>query len=170
MVSRKHLLVACALSLLLVLAAVGSGVTYARYRDAVQQDMTFSVKTLTEHGAFHLTSTNGWQSTENGTALTFSLTFEGTAAQIPPARLRLTATEALSPGVQVTLTVGDNTYTATPQPIAEGSALYTQMGAGYEFCFTDENGERSWQTGATIRLTVTGSSDAALLRLTVEEA
>ena len=156
-------------TLLLVALLVGS-VTYARYRQAVEQEVGFTAKTLTENGAFLLASANGWQTTESGATLAFALSFEGDSAKKRPAVLRLTATQAMSEDVLVTLTVGDAVYTAARTPIAQGSALYAQMGAGYEFRFADENGEMTWQpNGIPMHLMVQGASDTAMLRLTVDE-
>lgn len=159
-----------ALALLVTLALLVSGVTYARYREAVSQEMAFTAKTLTENGTFLLTSSTGWKQAENGITLAFTLSFEGTAAK-RPAALRLTATEALSPNAQVTLTVGDAVYTATRTTVAQDSVLYTQMGAGYEFYFEDTEGEIRWypSESQTMYLSVQGTSDAALLRLTVHD-
>ncbi len=160
-----------ALTVLLLLTMLVGSVTYARYRQAVEQEVGFTAKTLTENGTFVLTSANGWQSTENGSTLTFTLSVEGNTAKKRPAVLRLTATQALSDEVQVVLTVGDVAYTATRTTVVQGSPLYEQMGSGYEFRFVDANGEMHWQPNGSrsYQLAVQGTSDTALLRLTVSE-
>lgn len=169
MMQKRTVFQLSVLVFLLVAALVVGNVTYARYRDAVSKEFSFTAKTATENGAIVVTSADGWQTTENGKALTFTLSLEGTPVEKRSAVLQLTATGRLSPKTQVTLTAGDAVYTATATPIVAGSALYAQMGDGYVFRFTDENGELTWPTDGTtaLRLTVLGASDAALLRLIV---
>ncbi len=167
---RNKLLLSLCIAILTVSVVLVGSVTYARYREAVAQEMAFTAKTFSENGMFAITSANGWQTTADGVSLTFTLSFEGKATENRPAVLQLTATEGFSETAQVIVTVGDTAYTATPTRVVQGSALHAQMGDGYLFRFTDEHGERTWPTDGktTMRLQVLGASDTALLRVIVK--
>lgn len=159
------------LALLLGLALISVGVTYARYTSTVQQELNFEVKTVGETGTFRLASTKGWQATADGMTLDFTIAPEGAAESPVTVCLRLTATETLSDDVTVSLSADGKTYTATASAIRKEDVLYAQMGGGTLFSFADANGELGWLLTAekTMRLTVQGASDEALLRLVVQE-
>ena len=170
--SRLHRIIQLScLALLLGLALISVGVTYARYISSVEQELTFEVKTVGETSTFRLASTKGWQRAADGMTLDFTISPEGSVESPVTVCLRLTATETLSDDVTISLTADDQTYMATTSAIRQEDPLYSQMGGGTLFHFSDENGELGWSLTAekAMRLSVRGASDEALLRLVVQE-
>lgn len=171
MAYRKRIIQSICLILLLSLATLCLSVTYGRYRSTIEQAVSFQAKTLEETGAFRITSAKGWQTSGNGMVLDFTLSGGDASDPDCTACLRMTATEGLDPDVVISLTVDGKTYEATAYAIKEGAALYNQMGSGTEFRFSDAQGELGWKLTAakSMRLSVQGVSDTALLRLIVQE-
>lgn len=154
-------------ALLLCVSAAG-----ARYISTVRSALTFEAEALNAADAIAITTTEGWQSTAEGVSLSFTLYSAGEAAATRNACLRLTATEALDPTrVTVTLTVDGTAYTGTARAITASDPLYTKMGAGSEFRFYNGDDELCWPLAGeqTMTLSVQGTSEAALLRLTATE-
>lgn len=158
-----------ALLLLCGVLLLSMGVALARFSSTVRGSLLFEVKPLDAGEAIQLNAPDGWQATETGTVLTF--TVSGTNGASRQACLRLTATEGLSPDTPVTLTVNGVDYEGVPRAIDPHELLYRQMGAGTEFCFYDAGDELlvSLSGEQTLVLTVAESADAALLCLTVTE-
>ena len=168
--TKRKIQIIC-LAFLLMVAVVLSSVTYSRYKSTVEKSFTFQAKTLAQTGSYSISSQNGWQKTSNGMVLDFTLSKSAKATSNLAAYLRLTATEGLSQSVTVILTVDSTTYSAKSETISEGNILYTQMGGGKEYSFHTANGELSFQINEakSMRITVQGASEQALLRLMLVE-
>ena len=171
MIRLNRIICMFCLIVLLGVATLCCGVTYARYSSSVQQSLNFQVKTVGETGAFRLSSAKGWQVSDGGMTLDFMILPDGAIESPCTVCLRLTATEGLNDDVVIALTVDGKTYTATAETIQTDDPLYAQMGGGTQFRFIDTDGEVSWSLTAekAMRLSVQGASDEALLRLVVGE-
>lgn len=158
-----------ALLLLCGILLLSMGMALARFSSTVRGLLSFEVKPLDAGEAIRVNAPDGWQVTETGTVLTF--TVSGTDGANRQAYLRLTATEGLSPETPITLTVNGVAYEGVPRTLDAHELLYQQMGAGTEFCFYDAGEELliSLSGEQTLVLTVAETADAALLRLTVTE-
>ncbi len=168
--TKRKVQIIC-LAVLLMVAAVLSSVTYSRYKSAVEKSFTFQAKTLAQTGSYSISSQNGWQETSNGMVLDFTLSKSANARSNLAAYLRLTATEGFNQTATVSLTVDSTTYTASREAISEGTILYSQMGGGKEYTFQTASGELSFQINEakSMRITVQGASEQALLRLMLVE-
>ena len=167
---HKSVYLLCLLSLVGSLL-LGVGVTYARYRTAVDGELAFLAQLSDETGSLSLDSAQGWVTTAQGASVTFSVSPIGEAAG-RSAYVRLTATELAGDGVTVTLTVNGETYTATPRRVTAGDWLFAQMGSGTEYSFYKGGTELTWPLSAeqTMTMTVNGVADVSLLRLVATEA
>ena len=117
--------------LLCLLSLIGSlllsvGVTTARYRTAVNGDLSFQAALSAESGSLSLVSPQGWVTTAQGASVTFAVSPIGEAAG-RSAYVRLTATELAGDGVTVTLTADGKTYTFTKGDKPKTFDVYTQM-------------------------------------------
>ena len=162
--------------LLCLLSLIGSlllsvGVTTARYRTAVNGDLSFQAALSAESGSLSLVSPQGWVTTAQGASVTFAVSPIGEAAG-RSAYVRLTATELAGDGVTVTLTADGKTYTATPRRVTAGDWLFAQMGGGTEYRFYNGKTELTWPLSAerSMTVSVSGVADVSLLRLTAAEA
>ena len=165
--AHKRIRIVCLL-LIVGLLLTGIGVAFGRYSSTIRDTILFQAQQSDPARAITIQS-DGWRTTTDSAALTFSLT-SGVEGQ--QATLRLTATEGFPAESVVTLTVDGETYTAEPQAVTAGDPLYDKMGAGVEYRFYDAGAERVWAVTAdtTYTLTVIGQADASLLRLTATEA
>ena len=168
--TKRKVQIIC-LAVLLMVAVVLSSVTYSRYKSAVEKSFTFQAKTLAQTGSYSISSQNGWQKTSNGMVLDFTLSKSAKATSNLSAYLRLTATEGFNQTATVSLTVDSTTYTASREAISEGTILYSQMGGGSKYTFQTASGELSFQINEakSMRITVQGASEQALLRLMLVE-
>lgn len=169
-VIHKRIRLVCLLALaLLVLLSIG--VAYGRYASTRQETLAFQAAQNDTARAIAIRSDSGWQTTDEGVELTFTVNnATDTAGQ--SVILRLTATDGFDPAAcTVALTVGEATYIGMPHPIEAGTPLYEEMGAGTEYRFFTETTELVWgvSDGQTYTLAVTGEADASLLRLTATE-
>lgn len=164
------------IGLVCLLIAVGVllscvGVAVARYSSVRQETLAFEASRNDPSRAISITSADGWVTTADSAAYTFSLTNAGGVAG-QSATLRLTATEGLDPScVTVTLTADGTAYRGTALTIEEGTPLYDRMGGGTEYRFYSDGEELSFAVSDahTYTLTVEGKADASLLRLTATE-
>ena len=148
-----------AVLLLLCCMIVALGVTFARYHNGEKGSLTFRPYKdsqvclgYMDEDSF-VNAQNDWVQAEEQLQLSFAISYVSSNRKFAPADqvvcLRVVASlgvwneEMSSP---LSLTVGENTYIATPQRIAENSALYTQFGDGWVFRFyDDEENELQWE-------------------------
>ncbi len=168
---KRHsiILIICVFSLLAVSLFVGT--SYARYVSEITKMVGFEANTLINSGTVKFESNSGWVSTQNGQKIEFTLSGENRQASPRRVSVRISATQMLDPNVVIKLVVGGSEYVAKPSAIANGSALYKKMGGGTLYKFFNGDSELTFdlieQTNMTV--TVEGKSDAALLRLCVDE-
>lgn len=178
------LLVAC-----LVLAV---GAAWARFQEMTTQELGYATKEyatvylwgVDEAGIVSETQSN-WQTKENYKSLAFCVT-NGLneaeySAEPQQVYVRLCASSGIQGSIETMAVVlylpqTGETYSGTPQKIAEGSPLYASFGSGWVFTFRDEDGEElSWtlEGGALsvlyteIQLQNVKLDDLALLQLQV---
>lgn len=168
--SKTHmaLRVVCLLTIAALLV-LGIGIAYGRYSSTLRKTLTFEAEQQDSGRTIEIRSADGWHTDADAATLTFTLT--STAAD-QRATLRLTATEGFtSDGATVTLTVEDTAYRGTAEAIEEGDPLYEKVGPGTEYRFYTAGEECTWAVDGTTTytLTVEGSADASLLRLTATE-
>ena len=169
--SNRIIRFACVLALLCMFGAC-VGITYARYRSTVSETLIFEAKLIDETGTVVITSAEGWQKTETGAKINFTLSGKNVSNPARLAYLRLTATEEFPATAEITLTVGGVNYSGKATQITAGELLHGQMGSGTEYRFTDVSGnDLIWQLTKenSMTLTVRGASDVALLRLIAKE-
>ena len=169
--SNRIIRFACVLALL-SMVGICVGVTYARYRSTVSEALIFEAKLIDETGTVVITSAKGWEKTGDSVSLSFTLKGKNVNDPSKVAYLRLTATEKFPSSAEVTLKVGGVNYVGKPSVIKSGELLHAQMGSGTEYRFTDVSGnDLIWQLTSekSMTLTVSGSSDIALLRLIAKE-
>ena len=148
-----------AVLLLLCCTIVALGVTFARYYDGVKGSLVFRpykdfhVYLGYMEGDSFVNTQNDWVQSEEQLQLSFAVSngpsnskfasVDQTVCLRVVASLGVLREEMLQP---LSLTVGENTYTATAQRIMESSALYTQFGDGWVFRFYDDEGnELQWE-------------------------
>lgn len=171
-----------------LMAAVG--ISFARYRTDVKAGIHFRPdKTaqiclgyVAEDGSF-LAQQSSWVTVDETLRLSFAVSNGSSASafsavdQQTGVRLIASLGAWQANGAEaMTLTVGNQVYTATAQRITEGSALYAQFGDGWVFRFLDAEGrEPSWTlpggsfscTEMLLQVSAAAISDTSLLQLQV---
>lgn len=196
---KQNIRIALMAVLLLVLVSVGAvGVTYSRYQTShsidipfkVKQMASFSIKGLEKNEAGEVveTDTFSFAPQEDGTYTMSFRVGNNNASAAGSFRLRVAATLGAAPAasenedgavislIVTTETGKTRTFAGVPVEFEEDSTLFTEMGAGYEYCFYDKNGnELSWtfeagaNTSYDYSLEIKNVSEPSLLELIVEE-
>ena len=173
MSKRSRILLTLSGTLAVVALVLACGPALARYMETWSEDQSFQAKPLEP-----LQINQSFEQQDGGYVIKFTA---GSAAE--RCRVFLAASQGVTDpaSLQVTLTAKDAdsgsmlTVTGQPEPIAEGTVMYDNFGAGTVFRFYDEQGR---EVPADLRitagkLTVVGLEDAAevtsLLRLFVEK-
>lgn len=166
-----------------VLAAVG--VSFARYRSAsgweyqFQAQQSGSVLLGVMDGGTFTQKESAWVRVDDQLQLHFAVS-NGTGADAFAALRQDVSIRVIASlgnwSDKLTLTVGENTYTATATAIRAGSALHRTFGDGWVLRFLDEQGNElhwtlsgaEWESIA-MQLTLTGDglTDTSLLQLQV---
>lgn len=170
-----------------LLAAVS--ISFARYRGDYQGGIHFRPDEVAQlhlgyvsDGAFIPWQSN-WVAQNDTMELSFAVSNGKTAAECSreDQRLRLRVIASLGAWEEdgrepITLTVDGKTYTAQVERIQESSALYSQFGEGWVFCFLDAEGkEPTWDlpggsfcyTEMLLQVSAAAMPDTSLLQLQV---
>lgn len=148
-----------AVMLMLGCLTAAAGLTFARYQADEKEGLIFQPNQSAQVCLGHMEENsfvhaqNEWISSDGQLQLAFAISNGPSEAEFAPVHqtvcLRVVASlgawnEEMSEPLR--LTVGEQTYAAVAQRIAEGTALYTQFGDGWVFRFQDEDGnEPQWE-------------------------
>ena len=143
------------------------GISYARYKTAVEGIIIFETKEISENEKLYITSDEGWKTSSDTLSLNFTLSGGKKVTSDKTAYVRVTATSKFNPNANVKLVVDGVTYQAKAYDASSDSLLYSQMGSGTEFRFLKDGKEIYWQPSANKNMTlyIEGISDESLIRL-----
>ena len=147
------------------------GISYARYKTAVEGTIIFETKEISDNEKIYITSAEGWKSSTDDLSLSFTLSGGKKVTSDKTAFLRVTATSKFNPNATVKLVVDGVTYQAKAYDASSDSLLYSLMGSGTEFRFLKDGKEIYWQISANKNMTlyIEGISDESLIRLVARQ-
>ena len=147
------------------------GISYARYKTAVEGTIIFETKEISENEKIYISSAKGWESSSGTLSLNFTLSGGKSVTADKTAYLRVTATAKFNPNATVKLVVDGVTYQAKAYDASSDSVLYSLMGSGTEFRFLKDGKEVYWQPSANKNMTlyIEGVSDESLISLVARQ-